>query len=71
VRSNPRKKRSTTVRMNGMDDRKPEMSVRKSGAYPNMRFWSTPRRSPATNASGIERSPAATTAASEPSTTSV
>ena len=33
-RSRPRKKRRTTVRMNGIDDRNPEMSVRKSGRVP-------------------------------------
>ena len=32
VRSKPRKNRSTMVRMNGIDARKPEMSVRKPGA---------------------------------------
>ena len=47
VRSKPRKKRSTIVRRKGMDDEKPEMSVRKSGAYPNTRFWRTPSASPA------------------------
>ena len=71
VRSKPRKNRSTTVRMNGIDARKPEMSVRKPGAYPNTRFCTTPSASPAANASGIDRNPAATTAASEPRTTSV